>query len=96
MDIAVVQVKNVERGKGFLRTKVTDGVSEYAIVTNMTGVKKNDKLAAAFLPPSEVFGSISEAMFLGSQERPEAPGTYLNDDQVDAREAAAILYKHDQ
>jgi len=49
--------------------------------------------AVAFLPPREVGGAVSEAMFLGADERKEAPGTLLSEDQVDAKEAAEILYE---
>ena len=79
-----------------VRTRVTDGVSDYTVVTNMTAVEKNDKLAVAYLPPREIFGTVSEAMFLGSEKRPEDPGTLLSDDQVDTREAASILYKQNR
>lgn len=96
VDLVVVQVKDVERGKGFLKTRVTDGESDYTVVTNMTDLDKNDKLAAAFLPPREIFGSVSEAMYLGSEKRPEAPGVLLSDADVNTREAAAVLYKQDR
>lgn len=96
VDLVVVQVKDVERGKGFLKTRVTDGDTDYTVVTNMTSVEKNDKLAVAFLPPREIFGSVSEAMYLGSEKRSEAPGALISDTDVDTRDAAAILYKQDR
>jgi predicted RNA-binding protein with EMAP domain len=96
VDLVVVKVKNVERGENLLRTKVTDGTSDYTVVTNMMGVKNDDMLAVAFLPPREVGGTVSEAMFLGDQARAEEPGTLLDEDEVDAREAAAILYAQER
>jgi predicted RNA-binding protein with EMAP domain len=50
-------------------------------------------LAVAFLPPREVGGEISEAMYLGDEPRSEPPGTFLTDEQVDAREAESILHE---
>ena len=55
-------------------------------------LRRGDVLAVAFLPPREVGGSVSEAMYLGSESRSEAPGTVLAEEAVDAREAASILH----
>lgn len=93
VDLVVVQVRNVAKEGGFLRTRVTDEAADYTVVTNLTDVETGSGLAAAFLPPREISGTVSEAMFLGSEKRTEAPGTLLNEDQVDAREAAGILYE---
>jgi predicted RNA-binding protein with EMAP domain len=92
IDLVVVQVRNVAQSGGFWKTIVNDGKTDYTVVTNLTGVKTNSKLAVAFLPPREIGGTVSEAMFLGSDLRTEAAGTVLDDQQADAREAAAILY----
>jgi len=92
IDLVVVQVRNVAQSGGFRKTIVNDGKTDYTVVTNLTGVKTNSRLAAAFLPPREIGGTVSEAMFLGSGLRTEATGTVLDDQQADAREAAAILY----
>jgi predicted RNA-binding protein with EMAP domain len=50
-------------------------------------------VAAAFLPPREVGGEISEAMYLGPEKCSEPVGTHLTPTQVDAREAASILHE---
>ena len=92
VDLVVVQVRNAAPGGNFLKTIVTDGKADYTVVTNLTGLKTHAKLAAAFLPPREIGGTVSEAMFLGSGLRTEATGTVLSDKQADAAEAAAILY----
>jgi predicted RNA-binding protein with EMAP domain len=93
VDLVVVQVKNVAKQGNFLRTTVTDGADNYTVVTNLTDVETDSKLAVAFLPPREIGGTVSEAMFLGSGKRTEAPGTVLSEEQVDAKEAAGILFE---
>jgi predicted RNA-binding protein with EMAP domain len=93
VDLVVVQVKNVVKQGNFLKTTVTDGADNYTVVTNLSGVETNSKLAVAFLPPREIGGTVSEAMFLGSEKRTEVPGTVLSEEQVDAKEAAGILFE---
>lgn len=93
VDLVVVQVRNVAKQGNFLKTIVTDGADNYTVVTNLTGVETDSKLAVAFLPPREIGGTVSEAMFLGSGKRTEAPGTMLSEEQVDAKEAAGILFE---
>ncbi len=93
VDLVVVQVKNVAKQGSFLKTIVTDGADNYTVVTNLTGVETDSKLAVAFLPPREIGGTVSEAMFLGSGKRTEAAGTVLSEEQVDAKEAASILFE---
>jgi predicted RNA-binding protein with EMAP domain len=46
----------------------------------------------AFLPPREVGGTASEAMFLGEERRTEPPGTVLEESAVDVKEALSILH----
>jgi predicted RNA-binding protein with EMAP domain len=93
VDLVVVQVRNVAKIGSLWRTRVTDDETEYTVITNIPGVRVGDVLAAAFLPPREVGGEISEAMFLGDENHREAPGSYLTTEQVDAREAAAIMHE---
>ena len=93
VDLVVVQVRNVTKQGNFLKTIVTDGADNYTVVTNLTGVETDSKLAVAFLPPREIGGTVSEAMFLSSGKRTEAPGTVLSEEQVDAKEAAGILFE---
>jgi predicted RNA-binding protein with EMAP domain len=94
-DLVVVEVRIVSKlGKRELwRTRVTDGKSDYTVVTNIPGVRVGDAMAVAFLPPREVGGEISEAMFLGAEKRAEPVGTHLTAYQVDPRDAAAILHE---
>ena len=93
VDLVVVQVRNVAKTGNFLKTRVTDGSNDYTVITNLKDVETNSKLAAAFLPPREIGGTVSEAMFLGSGKRTEDTGTLLGEEQVDAKEAASILYE---
>jgi predicted RNA-binding protein with EMAP domain len=92
VDLVAVKVRHVKKSGNFLNTRVTDGKAEYDVVTNLTSVATGSVLAAAFLPPREIGGTVSEAMFLGGEKRTEAPGTIFAEDQVDAKEAAGILY----
>lgn len=93
IDLLAVHVRNVAKSGNFLTTRVTDGTGDYAVMTNLTDVTTNSVLAAAFLPPREIGGIVSEAMFLGSGKRTEAAGTVFNEEQVDAKEAASILFE---
>jgi predicted RNA-binding protein with EMAP domain len=93
VDLVVVQVRIVTKIGKLWRTRVSDGEREYTVVTNISGVRVGDVMAVAFLPPAEVGGEISEAMFLGEEKRSEDPGTHLTAEQVDARDAAGILHE---
>ena len=93
IDLQAVQVQNVFPQGNFLLTRVSDGLESYSVVTNLKGVSSNTRLAAAFLPPREIGGEVSEAMFLGGGERNESPGTRLGEDAVDAKEVVAVLYE---
>lgn len=93
VDLVAVQLRSVVPAGPFWSTRVHDGAAEHAVVTNMSGVESGTVLAVAFLPPREVGDGVSEAMFLGSEQRSEEPGTQLTEEQVDAREAAGILHQ---
>jgi predicted RNA-binding protein with EMAP domain len=92
VDLVVVLVRNVVKSGNFWKTRVTDGSGEYTVITNLKDVTSDSRLAVAFLPPREVGGVVSEAMFLGSGKRTEPVGTLLREGQADAKEAAGILY----
>jgi predicted RNA-binding protein with EMAP domain len=93
VDLVALEVRNVTKTGSLWLTRVSDGESGYRVVTNLPGIRPGDVLAAAFLPPREVGGEASEAMFLGADKRPEAPGTRLAEEDVDAREATSILHQ---
>ena len=93
VDLVTVRVKHVSRRDKLWITRVDAGGRELTVVTNMSGIDAGRVLAAACLPPVELAGTTSEAMFLGQEPRSEAPGTLLDDSVVDAREAASILHE---
>jgi len=93
IDLVVVEVQNLAVQGTFRVTRVGDGTAAYTVVTNLAGVATRHRLAAAFLPPREVGGVVSEAMFLGDRDRLEAVGTLLDSDREDVKEAVAILYE---
>jgi predicted RNA-binding protein with EMAP domain len=93
VDLIAVAVSNVARSGSLWLTRVSDGTAEHPVVTNIPGVRAGDLRAVAFLPPREVGGKVSEAMFLGDERRSESPGAVLDEAQVDAREAASILHE---
>lgn len=93
VDLVAVRVKQITRKDKLWVTRVEAGKRDLQVVTNMAGIEPGQVLGAALLPPVELAGVVSEAMFLGKEPRAEAPGTLLTDGDVDAREAASILYE---
>jgi predicted RNA-binding protein with EMAP domain len=93
VDLVAVRVATVARMGSLWLTRVDDSRREYPVVTNLPGVKAGTTLAVAFLPPREVGGQVSEAMFLGDRPLDHAPGTRLDETEVDAREAASIVHE---
>ncbi|MCK5150307.1 MAG: tRNA-binding protein, partial [Candidatus Thorarchaeota archaeon] len=55
-----------------MECRCTDGSRIWKIVTNLPDVKTGSKLACAILPPVEMMGIVSEAMFLGGTPLPES------------------------
>ncbi|MFW9834979.1 MAG: hypothetical protein ACFFEK_13350 [Candidatus Thorarchaeota archaeon] len=70
--VEVSQTQNVPDSKNLTECRCTDGSRIWKIITNIQGIKTGNKLACAVLPPVEMMGIISEAMFLG--------GTPLSED----------------
>ncbi|MHA1971624.1 MAG: hypothetical protein ACTSW1_01455 [Candidatus Hodarchaeales archaeon] len=92
VDIKVLRVRNCQKLDKLVHTRAYDGNLTYSIVTNMLDVHPNINLAAAFLPPAEVGGVVSEAMYLGADERKEDIGTILQPESVNLKEVNAILH----
>ncbi len=65
------QTQAVLESKNLTECRCTDGSRIWRIVTNIQDVKTGSKLACAILPPVEMMGIVSEAMFLGSDSLPE-------------------------
>lgn len=93
IDIKAVRIRNVQKIGEFVKARVSDSQGEYTVMTNLTTIKPNLKLAVSFLPPTEVAGEISEAMFLGLEERIEPVGSFLNPKEFDLKDINAILFK---
>jgi predicted RNA-binding protein with EMAP domain len=71
LTIEVSQVNAVPDSKNLTECRCTDGSRIWKIVTNIQEVKTGTKLACAVLPPVEMMGIVSEAMFLGGEPLPE-------------------------
>lgn len=93
VDLIAVKVLNVTPKDKLWITRVSSGARELTVVTNMPGVEAGQVLGAAFLPPVQLGGTTSEAMFLGKEVRSEAPGTFLSDREVDVRDASSCLHE---
>ncbi|MHA2425678.1 MAG: hypothetical protein ACXAEF_12885 [Candidatus Thorarchaeota archaeon] len=75
VDIIAVEIssaKPVEGATKLTECRCTDGSRIWKIVTNISDVKAGIKLACAILPPVEMMGIVSEAMFLGGSPLPES------------------------
>ncbi|MFW9974958.1 MAG: hypothetical protein ACFFDQ_06825 [Candidatus Thorarchaeota archaeon] len=69
--VEVSQIQKVPNSKNLTECRCTDGSKIWKIVTNIQGIKTGTILACAVLPPIEMMGIISEAMFLGGVPLPE-------------------------
>ncbi|MFW9788264.1 MAG: hypothetical protein ACFFE2_03085 [Candidatus Thorarchaeota archaeon] len=68
--VEVSQTQPVPDSKNLIECRCTDGTRIWKIVTNIQDVKTGAKLACAVLPPVEMMGIVSEAMFLGGGSLP--------------------------
>ena len=69
--VEISQTQPVPDSKNLTECRCTDGTRIWRIVTNIQGVKAGSKLACAVLPPVEMMGIVSEAMFLGGDSLPD-------------------------
>jgi len=75
IDILAVEISAlapVQGSNNLTECRCTDGSRIWTIVTNIKGLKPQTKLSCAILPPSDMMGVVSEAMFLGSTPLPES------------------------
>ncbi len=75
VDILAVKItkkQSVEESENLQACRCTDGSRIWMIVTNLKNVAPEMKLCCAVLPPVEIMGIMSEAMFLGMNELGEA------------------------
>ncbi len=92
IDVIAIQIRNISKSGELWVTKSSAGRTDLTIVTNIPGLDSGDGLAAALLPPAQVGGVISEAMFLGAGKIDEPAGDILDVDGLDTKEADGILY----
>ncbi|NHJ02717.1 MAG: hypothetical protein EAX86_11310 [Candidatus Heimdallarchaeota archaeon] len=93
IDVIIVHVRNVQIQERLVHTRAYDSQRDYTIMTNLFTIKPNINLVAALLPPAEIGGYISEAMYLGLEERTEAAGTILLPHQINYKEVNAVLHQ---
>ncbi|MFW9888972.1 MAG: hypothetical protein ACFFER_12365 [Candidatus Thorarchaeota archaeon] len=65
--VEVSQMRAVEGSSNLTECRCTDGSRIWTIVTNMASVEPGMKLPCAILPPADMMGVVSEAMFLGGE-----------------------------
>jgi predicted RNA-binding protein with EMAP domain len=74
IDILAVEISGIQSvpdSKNLSECRCTDGTRIWRVLTNIQELKSGTKLPCAVLPPSEMMGIVSEAMFLS--------GTALSD-----------------
>jgi predicted RNA-binding protein with EMAP domain len=91
IDVVAVKIRNITKGDKLYTTKVVAGPREMTVVTNLEGLATGDTLRAALLPPAQVGGIWSEAMFLGDEKVEVESGTLLDPAEFDTKEADGIL-----
>ncbi|MFW9806389.1 MAG: hypothetical protein ACFFFK_06630, partial [Candidatus Thorarchaeota archaeon] len=69
--VEVSQIHAVPNSKNLTECRCTDGARIWRIITNIQGIIIGTKLACAVLPPIEMMGIVSEAMFLGGEPLPD-------------------------
>lgn len=72
--VEISQTHSIPGSKSLTECRCTDGSRIWRIVTNITGLKNGTRLACVVLPPVEMMGIVSEAMFLGNISLPESTG----------------------
>ncbi len=70
--VEITQMTAVEASKDLTRCRCTDGSRIWNAVTNLPGIQPGIKLPIAVLPPVEIMGVVSEAMFLSGDPLPES------------------------
>lgn len=75
VDLLVVEVGQTERvegSKNLTFCRCSDGKRRWHILTNIQGIQPKMRLPCAILPPTELMGIVSEAMFLSSEPLDES------------------------
>ncbi len=95
VDIECVKVLSVSKHPGAESLYITraQGVLTYTIITNIEGIRKGEVRAAAILPPVELRGEISEAMYCSEPlDTVECIGKRPPISLVDRGEVEKIIY----
>lgn len=66
--VEISQIEPVPGSKKLTLCRCSDGKRRWQIITNLQTVKSGMRLPCAVLPPAEMMGVVSEAMFLGLEE----------------------------
>ncbi len=70
--VEITQISTVEGSNDLVRCRCTDGSRIWNVVTNLIGIQPGIILPIAALPPAEIMGAVSEAMFLSGDPLPES------------------------
>lgn len=62
--VEITQVSDVEQSDNLLACRCTDGSRIWRVHTNIDSVESGMRMAVGVLPPAELMGGVSEAMFL--------------------------------
>jgi len=92
VDIFAVRIRSINQIGKLWMTRCDAGSRGFTIVTNIHGLAITDTLRAAMLPPATVGGKVSEMMFLGDEKIDLEPGSVINSDEIDTKEADGILF----
>jgi predicted RNA-binding protein with EMAP domain len=65
--VEISQIRDVAGSSNLTECRCTDGSRIWTIVTNISNVEPGIKLPCAILPPADMMGVVSEAMFLGGE-----------------------------
>ena len=65
--VEITQTSRIEDSKNLTECRCTDGSRIWRILTNIEGLTTGARLVCAVLPPVEMMGVVSEAMFLGGE-----------------------------
>ena len=75
IDILAVEISGIQSvpdSKNLSECRCTDGTRIWRVLTNIQELKSGTKLPCAVLPPTEMMGRVSEAMFLNGNVLPDS------------------------
>ncbi|MHA1902575.1 MAG: hypothetical protein ACXADL_04970 [Candidatus Thorarchaeota archaeon] len=69
--VEITSIQSVPDSKNLSECRCTDGTRIWRVITNIQDLKSGTKLPCAVLPPTEMMGKVSEAMFLSGTALPD-------------------------